>query len=250
LATKTMREIDASIGDWVRIAGPGGHNRYHVVGRVVMPLFAPSGNNDVELQAVADGAVFTAKGLQPLTDADATSVRLVLRWAPGADLNAARGRFADLPGRLTPPLGPLVPLEVDRLEQLHALPWLLGGFLALIGVLSVGYGVLASVRERRRDLAVLQTLGFRRRQVAATVAVQATAFGVIGLAIGVPLGLVVGTAAWDAVADNAGLTGGVPVPILAIAVGSALALVVVNVVAWIPARHAARVRPAVVLRSE
>ena len=47
----------------------------------------------------------------------------------------------------------------------------------------------ASVRRRRRDLALLKTLGFTRRQLAAAVSWQSTVPVAIGTALGVPLGI-------------------------------------------------------------
>ena len=49
-----------------------------------------------------------------------------------------------------------------------------------------------SVRRRRRDLALLKTLGFTQRQLAAAVAWQATVIGAIGITLGIPLGMVLG----------------------------------------------------------
>jgi predicted lysophospholipase L1 biosynthesis ABC-type transport system permease subunit len=161
-----------------------------------------------------------------------------------------RARIADLPGDLGPPQRGILPLEVKRLDQLNDLPWILGGVLALIGVLGVGYALVTAVRRRDRDLAVLKTLGFRRRQIIETVAMQATVFALIGLVIGIPLGLVVGRSVWQQVADGAGLAADVTLPALLIAGVAVATLLVVNIIAVIPARTAARTRPATVLRSE
>ena len=202
-------------------------------------------------QAVADGAVLTSAGLRSLSGTEeGIYTPIVVRWKPGADLVAARRRLAALPEGVGRPLSAIVPLEVDRLEQIDALPWVLGAFLALIGILGVGYVLVSSVRRRGRDLAVLKTLGFRRSQIGATVATQATVLGAIGLLLGIPLGVIVGRAFWKVVATGAGLA-----PIVTVSgvvlVGVALAtLVIVNLIAVVPARRAARLRPAVVLRSE
>ena len=58
------------------------------------------------------------------------------------------------------------------------------------------------VRRRRRDFAVLKTLGFDRGQVRATVAWQATTLAALGVALGVPLGIVIGDAVWRLIADG------------------------------------------------
>jgi ABC-type lipoprotein release transport system permease subunit len=106
------------------------------------------------------------------------------------------------------------------------------------------------IRRRRRDLAILKTLGFDRGQVRAAVAWQATTLAGIGVIVGVPLGIVVGRVAWQLVADDLGVGDTTSVPVLRLVVVAALAIVLANLIAWFPARSAARTRPAIVLRSE
>jgi len=121
---------------------------------------------------------------------------------------------------------------------------------ALVALVAVGFALVTAVRRRRRDLAVLKTLGFDRRQVRATVAWHATTVAGIGLVVGIPLGLVMGRLAWRMVADELGVGTDPTWPALAILFVVPVALVAVNLVAALPARRAARTRPAVVLRSE
>jgi len=139
---------------------------------------------------------------------------------------------------------------VKRLDQLDVLPWILGACLALVGVLGIAYALVTGVRRRTRDLAVLMTMGFRRRQVIGTVATQATVYAVIGLVLGIPLGIVVGRVVWRAVADDTGLVPAAPLPWLLLLCIAVATLLIVNLVALLPARAAAQTRPAVALRSE
>jgi ABC-type antimicrobial peptide transport system permease subunit len=106
--------------------------------------------------------------------------------------------------------------------------------------------LVTSVRRRRRDLAVLKTLGFTRGQVGATIAWQAITFAVVALAFGLPLGVAVGRWAWQLTADALGVSSAPVVP-LAVAAG---AVVAANLVAAVPGRAASRLRPATALRSE
>lgn len=84
----------------------------------------------------------------------------------------------------------------------------------------------------------------------ATVAWQASTVAVVGLVIGIPLGLLVGTFVWRRVAEELGVSPDPAWPILGVALLIVGALVAVNFIAAVPARRAARTRPAVVLRSE
>ena len=105
---------------------------------------------------------------------------------------------------------------------------------------SLGNTLVSAIRRRRRDFALLKTFGFVGRQVRTTVLVQATTLVVIGLAGGVPLGIVVGRWTWQLLARQIGVVPVpvTPVPILLLLVPAALALGVL--VALLPARTAAR----------
>jgi len=112
----------------------------------------------------------------------------------------------------------------------------------------IAHTLLTSVR-RRRELAVLKTLGFVTWQVRATVAWQATAIATVSLIVAMPLGLAAGRWAWTLLAGQVAI---VPVPVISpltlLAVPAVLVLA--NAIAAIPARKAARTQPATVLRAE
>jgi ABC-type lipoprotein release transport system permease subunit len=126
----------------------------------------------------------------------------------------------------------------------------LAALLAGLALLAAGNALVTGVRRRRHDLALLKTLGFNRSQVRATVAWQATTLATIGLVVGIPGGVIVGRIAWGLVADGLGVATTVAIPTLALLVTVLGALVLVNLIAYFPARSAARTRPAVALRTE
>ena len=64
------------------------------------------------------------------------------------------------------------PAEIVNYRSMGTTPAFLGGGLAAGAVVALGLTLIASVRRRRRDLALLKTLGFTRRQLAAAVAWQ------------------------------------------------------------------------------
>jgi putative ABC transport system permease protein len=127
---------------------------------------------------------------------------------------------------------------------------LLAGLIVLIGLMTVGNTLVTSVHQRRRDLAILKTIGFVRRQVAGCVAWQAMSFVVVAVLLGVPLGLAAGHWAWDLAASNINSMSPVLVPTLAIATIVPAALAWGIVISALPSWSAAQVRPAVVMRSE
>ena len=108
----------------------------------------------------------------------------------------------------------------------------------------------ASVRRRRRDPAVLKTLGLSGRQLGGIVAWQSSVTVAIGTVIGVPLGIVLGHVLWNAFAEAIHAVQVTSIPSLDVALIAVGAVVLANVVAAVPARIAARTRTAVLLRAE
>jgi ABC-type lipoprotein release transport system permease subunit len=144
----------------------------------------------------------------------------------------------------------LRPAEIVNYRTMGTTPAILGGGLALGAVVALALTLVASVRRRRRELALLKTLGFVRRQLASAVAWQSSIAVAIGVVIGVPIGIVLGRVLWNLFAHE---IDAVPVPsvpglvIVLIVVG---ALALANVVAAIPGRMAAGTSTALVLREE
>ena len=127
---------------------------------------------------------------------------------------------------------------------------MLGALLGVLALLAVGHAIATGVRRRHRELALLKTLGFERRQIRATIFWQATAIGAVGLAVGLPLGGLAGAAIWRRIANGLGVASTVTVPFVAFALLALGLLLVVNLVALVPAWAAARTQPGVALRAE
>jgi ABC-type lipoprotein release transport system permease subunit len=244
LGTATLRALGKHVGDTAAMATAAGQpsQQLRVVGRMV--LSAGPLDNSI---APGKGAVVDLEVFRRLLPEVASQVFLV-RLDPAAD----RGQAADALGRAFP--GTVVRAlphpDIDNVRRVGYLPGLLAALVALLALGTVTHALVSSVRRRRRDLAVLKTLGFLRRQVSATVAWQATAFAVAAVLVGVPLGVAIGRWAWLLVAEQLGAA---PVPImsplqiLAIAGGAVLTA---NLISAGPGWAAGRLRPAPVLRSE
>ena len=144
----------------------------------------------------------------------------------------------------------VVPTEIDRVRRIDGLPVALAVFVALVALAAVGFALVTAVRRRSRELAVLKTLGFSRRQVRATIAWHASTVAAVGVVVGIPLGLVAGRIVWLSVANELGVSTDMTWPVLGIVLLVLATFVAVNVIALFPAIRAARTRPAVVLRSE
>ncbi len=119
-----------------------------------------------------------------------------------------------------------------------------------LALLAVGHALVTGVRRRRRELAILKTLGFTRGQVRATVAWQATTIATVGLVIGIPIGIVAGELLWRRVASGLGVSTDSPFPIATVLLIVPAVVALVNLVAILPARAAARAEPAAALRTD
>jgi ABC-type antimicrobial peptide transport system permease subunit len=122
--------------------------------------------------------------------------------------------------------------------------------VAVAAILALALTILASVRERRRDLALLKALGLRSSQLRAVVGWQTTTILVIAAVIGVPLGIAVGNWAWTTFANSIGVVPSSAVPTTALLAGIAALLVAGNLLALWPAQLAARIAPATTFRTE
>ena len=141
------------------------------------------------------------------------------------------------------------PAEIVNYQSTGATPVILAAGLAIGATAALALTLIASVRRRRRELALLKTLGFTTRQLAVTIAWQASVIAVIAVIIGVPVGIIVGRQLWIVFARNINAVPqpSVPTSLLLVAAG---ALILANLVAAIPARNAARTPAAFVLRTE
>ena len=176
---------------------------------------------------------------------------LLVRFRPGAGGPAALYAFAARAARLGAFVvqGPATPTDVVNFGRVQSLPLLLGMALSLLALVTIVHLLLTSVRRRRRDFAVLRSIGLTRRQVRAAISWQAGTLTVVALGLGIPLGIVCGRVAWRLFAGQLGIEPVVVLPVILVLVVPA-ALVLAVAVAAVPGESAARTRPAEILRSE
>jgi FtsX-like permease family/MacB-like periplasmic core domain len=259
LGADTLAALGARVGDTVTLSVDGaGARRLVIVGTATFPAIA-SGflMGTGALVATSD---FPTKLLDPQQNPIPGPNAVVYRLRPDASASATRRSLAAVEAGIQATRGDqgsvggyvnvLRPAEIVNYRSMGTTPALLGLALALGAIAALGLTLVASVRRRRRDLAMLKTLGFTQRQLAAAVAWQSSVAVLVGILLGVPLGVVLGHVAWDLFARELSAVPQPSVPattILAIALG---ALVLANVVAAIPGRMAARTPTALILRAE
>ena len=127
---------------------------------------------------------------------------------------------------------------------------LLRGYLALglvVGIVGLGVIMVRAVRERRRAIGVLRALGFRSSTVRNAFMGEAAIVAAEGILMGILLGVVT---ARSVITSSLGDQFEVPfaVPWSSVAILASLTFVFSVLVAVLPARAAAKIRPAVALR--
>ncbi len=244
LGSKTMQDLRIGLGDTVHARVGARTLDMRVTARVVLPE-----GGGAESLGQGGGMTFDAlRALVPRAPENVFPVRL----RPGVDHGAALRSLSRVGRQIggTPVEGPALAEDLGNVGRVRRLPLVLAVGLALIAAATLAHALASAVRRRRRDLALLKTLGFVRRQVWSTVAWQATTTAVVALAIGVPIGLAAGRWAWNAFAGALGVVPDPVVPALIALAVAAGTFLVANLVAAMPGLRAARTNPARALRAE
>jgi hypothetical protein len=243
LGKDTFAATSVHLGDTVTVEGPEGAVSMRVVGRGVFPELD-------DARALADGAYLHADDVSRVGLGDGFRT-LVVDLRPDVDPRAfAQSLIPEGADEDEAPIVPVPPAEIEKLQQVEALPRVLAAFLAVLGAIAVAHSLVVSVRRRTGDFAVLRALGFRPRDVRAAVSWQAASLGAVGAAIGIPLGVLVGRFGWSRVAGSIGVLEVHRVPGVVLLVAVPVAVLLAIAIALLPSRRAARIHPAEVLRTE
>ena len=253
LGAATMRQLNVTMGDTVVLRSQGRTHRLRVVGQVVLPSLGRGSFTPTDL---GEGAVTVANLVaQPQTGSKIYNF-VLLRYSERADPVSTTSQLARLMHQDGCPgdacllsSDRVLPTDINSYNQVRSAPVLLAAILAILAVAMMGHALFSAVRRRRRDLAILLTLGFLKREVGYVVAWQASVVAVIAAAVGVPLGIVFGRSLWSLFAGQIGVPPAVDLPMSLLWTIPAL-VVLANVIALLPAVSAARTRPAHALRSE
>ena len=263
LGTATIEQLGKRIGDTVMSSsGPwvivgtatlptlgqvhGDHTSLGI-GGLVETTTAPGWDNGLESQNPDPAAA--------RREADYGGNVLFIRFREGADKAAVTARLEGMVPEISPIYGGFVapvlrPAEIVNSDDIGGSPTLLGIAVAVSALASLWVALTAAVRRRRRDLAVLKSIGFTRWQLSAAVSWQATATVAVGLLIGAPLGVALGRTLWNQFADQLDVVASPTVPALGLALVVAAAFVAANAIAALPARYVRAVPAALVLRTE
>ena len=274
LGPATLAQLRQRVGGTVTLASGSFHVRLKIAGTATMPAI---GSVLTVHTSMSTGALFSTAilpegaGSGPFGPLLSGPNAILIRLRPGvsqaAGLRSMQAMSRQLTGTLNSPrleaasgglsvadtvdlLSAQRPAEIVNYRAMGAMPAVLAGGLAAGAVAALGLTLVASVRRRRRDFALLKTLGFTRGQLAGAVAWQSSAIAVIGLVIGVPAGVAAGRWLWLAFANQLSAVPDPVVPAASIGLAALAALILANLVAALPGRTAARTRAALLLRAE
>jgi len=269
LGAVTMRQLHVHVGDRVRV-GPDS-KPFTVAGVVTLPSFGtvltdhPSLGRGAMMDEAALLAVQHFPPYVPATFKSSTGISqssgspsypstVALDATSGAAASRAVSNLLRADPDQEDPGGMYLPpqqgAQVTDLRQMGGLPLSISLGVALAAVLALVLTIAASVRQRRRELALLKSLGMLRGQLRVVVACQASTILLVAVAIGLPLGIAAGRWAWTAFASEIGVVPALVVPGAALALGALALLAAGNLLASWPAAAAARTPVARVLRSE
>jgi len=255
LGDSLLKSLHAHIGSTVSVFYDDQKVRHpraasmRVVGRTVVPTFF--------FQAVEPGqsSAITMAGYRRLqaaasVPAEQNQAPLIVRYKPGTDVEAKLAALQkEIPFLFTMQVRRAA-TELSAVSRSSGVPLTLTEVLLFMAVATLVHVLVTSVRKRRRDLAILKTIGFVRRQVRGAVAWQATALTVMALAIGLPIGVGIGRWVWTVFAGSIGVVPAPSVRVIVIVLAVPSAILAANLIAAMPARAAALTRPALVLREE
>jgi len=224
--------------------------RYTVVGSAVAPDIGQPGQLTPRLGV---GILLAPDALGPLAPLSASFIAL-LDVPSRAGSGTVLARFPDgLPfdsGAASEWFTSVTPPEVSNAAEAGVAIRIGVGALAVAIVATVVHTLLGSVRQRRREYAVLKALGFTRRQVGSTVLWQSGAVLGPAVVLAVPVGVGAGRWLWRAFAEDLGIVAAPVVPLILLVAGGLATVLVVEAAALLPASIARRTPVARTLRAE
>ena len=259
LGAATMRQVHAHIGSIVSVTVPlpSGSRRtllFKVVDQISFPVLGGA-------VGLGIGAAFSLSGyeaaicpptLHPAACKAAAAQTggggLLVRVVDGPRGQAAIAQLLNSYRSIA--ALPITPTSLINFGEAVNFPLIFGILLAIFGAATLVHMLIESVARRRNEIGILEVLGFVRRQVVSCVAWQATTLALVGVAFGVPLGIVAGKASWTAFSSSLGAVPATVVPVMLVIAIAGGELVLANLLAVVPGVVAGSVRPSRLLRTQ
>ena len=260
LGTSVLRDIGRHVGQSVTATIAGHRATFQIVGRAVFPNFGQGSFTPTDLGI---GAETTASALAPEQawgppqGAGKQYSIVLMKFAPGprqaAQIAAFKRTMTSYCARVeqsTCVVADQRPNGITGYASIDGTPVVLAGVLAVLGLAVLTQLIVLSGRHHRRDFAILRSIGLLQRQVSSITAWQASTLATLALLAGLPLGVAAGRWAWALFASSAGVEPEADVPVALVLLIIPVTLILANLIAAVPGWAAARIRPALILRSE
>lgn len=235
----TAADLGVRVGGTLTLAGTTQSQMFRVTGLAVVPGL---GAND----GLGSGGILTMGGLTRIaSNSLVTSAAVNLRGNSIEKFSASILEFSNVP-----PNSAYKPNAIVNVSRVRAIPFVLAAVLAALALLTVGHVMFTSMRSRRRDVAILRSLGADRGWIRRAVHWQATVLTALPVVAGIPVGVVIGRLIFVAFADSMGAVNDAAIPVLNVAVGAVAVVGVANGVAALVSRRTRRRDPALLLQGE
>jgi FtsX-like permease family len=217
LGSSTLRTTGKSLGDTVDVVTPHETRTMTIVGLATFPSIGSARFGSLSL---GDGAATIASVL-PSTDPSGTYSGMFVRVREKSkddDVAALRAFVAELGCTDSSCfLTDAQPPQLAGYSELRSIWVPFGLALGCLVAVPLGYGIVSTVRARRRELSVLRAIGMSQRQISAVVILQGIATVVVSAIVGVILGIVAAGVAWGAFSRSVGIEWPMGLPKLAFA---------------------------------
>jgi putative ABC transport system permease protein len=260
----TLGSLGAKIGDVLPVqlapaagTGRGGKAPAHAIGlRIVgVATFPPVNQAGSDMPRLGIGVLVTRDafiGLRGSADnlPELTIVKVVRGADPASVIARNRTGFTDATRSHTRWFTGTKPAELRQLDA--AMPYLRGalvfGYVILFAVIT--HALWTRVRSSRRSLAILRALGSTRRQLDTVTVWQVAPFALATLAIGLPLGIVIGRRVFTLFAHSLAVVDDATTSVRALGLLSVTTLAAIAVATLVSVVMARRTRGAIDLRQE
>ena len=199
LSPSVMDTHHLRVGDLV-VVGPAGATGTLIVVGTGVPVSVGSYTSDVG--AIMTSSDFELFGTATTIDNEGGS-ELVVRLAPGADLDAVRSLMARITGGFERVISDSFrPARISNIGRVRSVPQIVELFAGLLILLVLLHGLATVAGRRRHDLGVLRALGMRPEEARHVLWWHGGILAVLAVAIGLPVGVVGGRLLWHTVTSS------------------------------------------------
>ncbi|MEO6124138.1 MAG: FtsX-like permease family protein [Ilumatobacteraceae bacterium] len=230
LGRVTARDLSVGVGESVTLVGATDTRKMLVTGIAVVPGFGAN-------EGVGQGGLVTMDGLMAL-DSDAVPKSIAIRFS---DRPHGIAHFSDLTGWSE--ADQFRPSVIINLERVHGIPFVLAALLGGLSLLTIVNVTVSLIHSRRRDLAILRSLGADGGWLTRAIHWQASLYILIPALAGTALGVILGRQVFVVFADGIGSIDDAKIPLsltVAVLIGC---VIIANFAALIPGRAARRANP-------